>query len=154
MDGQTLYHWSSLDVFFFSFRRTRQQFIVEWGKVITLFSWVPAENANLRLSYENGLPRLPESRWRLRSGKSLATNLWCSASSPAPNASTVLPFLLLQDPHKSQLQFILQRWTRRCRRRQLQRARTSILLLICMQLHTPLFHTSWLTVTTLPTENE
>lgn len=133
------------------FVRTRQQFDMEWGKVITLFSWVPAENVNLRLSYEKELPHLSQWCQRLRSGKSLATNLWCSAF--PPRTEHFLPFLFLQGPSQSQAQFIQQRRARRgCG--QLQRARRRDLLLISMQLHTAAFHTSPLTVTIIPTEDE
>lgn len=155
MDGQTQQSWTawSSDLFFFPFVRTRQQFDVEWGKVIILFSWVSAENVNLRLSYEKGLPHLSQLRRRLCSEKSLVTNLWCSAISPAPNISHCSAISFPSRPSQSQLQFIQQRRTHR-RRGQLQRTCRGVLLLICMQLYTVVFHTSWLTVTIIPTEDE
>lgn len=136
------------------FVRTRQQFGMKWGKVITLFSWVPAENVNLRLSYEKGLPHLSQSCQRLRFGKSLATNFMMLGHFPLHRTlSAIRPFLFLQGLLQSQPQFIQQRWARhRCG--QLQPARRRDLLLICMQLHTTAFHTSWLTVAIIPTEDE
>lgn len=77
----------------------------------------------------------------------------CLPPHPHRTLSAVRPFLFLQGPSQSQAQFIQQRRARRgCG--QLQHARRRDLLLISMQLHAAAFHTSRLTVTIIPTEDE
>lgn len=84
----------------------------------------------------------------------LATNFMMLGHFPLHRTlSAIRPFLFLQGLLQSQPQFIQQRWARHhCG--QLQPARRRDLLLICMQLHTAAFHTSWLRVAIIPTEDE
>lgn len=109
---------------------------------------MPAENVNLRLSREK------KTSSSLVCGLGDASRqIYDALPPPPPNISPLSAISFSSRPSQSQLQFIQQSQTA-SRRSQLQRARTRALLLICMQLQAAVFHTSWLTVAIIPTEDE
>ena len=76
MDGQKLHHWMYI-FFIFVFLLWWQDNTLRWSRTeLLLFSF----GRLLKMSIWGC--HMKTDFWRLQSGKSLATDLWCSASSP------------------------------------------------------------------------